>query len=109
MLKDLIAGAKDVEIIEADVPEWGTKVWLRQLSVEARLKLMEKVNDDNVSKLSVYVLLHTLCDQDGVLVFGPDDYDVLAVKNARVIDRLGKLAGETNMMTGSAVEDAKKN
>lgn len=107
-LRDLIQQARDVEVVPVDVPEWGCRVYLRQLSVRDRLALMQLVTDDNAGKLSVYCLLYTLCDEAGTLVFGSDDYDTLAAKNAKVVDRLGRRAAEINHMTGDAVEAAKE-
>lgn len=108
-LREIITQARDVEVVPVQVPEWGCTVHIRQLSVRDRIQLMQKVNDDEAGKLSVYALLFTLCDEAGTLVFTPQDYDLLASKNARVIDRLGKQAAEINHMVGDAVDDAKKN
>jgi len=106
-LKQLIAAARDVEVTPVEVPEWGTVVHLKQLNVSERISLMDKVTESNTGKLSVFTLLFTLCDQDGVLVFGADDYELLAAKNARVIDRLGHRAAELNRMVGDAIGEAK--
>jgi hypothetical protein len=108
-LKGLIIKARDTKVTEVDVPEWNTKVYLKELSVKDRHDLLEQVTEANEGKLGVYVLLHTLSDADGNLVFTKDEYNLLADKNVKVIDRLAKLAYEVNGMKAGAVDEAKKN
>lgn len=107
-LKDQIARADDRKVTPVPVPEWDCTVYLRQLSVEERNALVAQIDTAEAGRLTVYILLHALCDEAGNPVFGPDDYAILAGKNARVVDRLGKEASALNMMLASSLDDAKK-
>ena len=82
-LKQSIIDANDSALTLEHVPEWCCDVYIRQLTVADRLQLMEKVNDDNAGKLSVFILMFTLCDSDGKLLFTNDDYDVLGSKKCK--------------------------
>lgn len=107
-LKEQITNARDVEITPLEVPEWGTTVYLKQVNVKERIALVEQINEANMGngRLSVFTVLFTLCDESGNLVFGPDDYDLVASKNSRVVDRISNKAWDLNSMP---VEEAKKN
>jgi hypothetical protein len=109
-LKETITSARDFELLAVEVPEWGTTVHLKQLSVAERLALVDQIDGSPDGKLGVLALLHTLCEADGKLVFDPKtDYDLVAAKSARVVDRLSKLSSQLNKMQPGAVEAAKKN
>ncbi|MBN9520840.1 hypothetical protein J0H58_20355 [bacterium] len=107
-LRDLIERADDRKVAPVEVPEWNCTVYLRQLSVDERNTLISQLNEDNAGRFPVYVLLSCLCDERGNPVFTNKDYAVLAGKNARVVDRLGREASRLNYMTGDALDDAKK-
>lgn len=108
-LRDTILASKG-ELHPVEVPEWGCTVFVREISVEERSRLFAKLEEkDHEARLSVWVCLFTLADAEGNRLFTEDDYDALASKPAKVIDRLGRIAADRNLMQASAVEDAKKN
>lgn len=108
-LREYIESAQDLNITAVVVPEWKTTAYLRELTVGERQKLFDLVDVNPAGRLGVYVLLYTLCEKGGERVFGDEDYAVLASKNAKVVDRLGRLAMEHNAMLGGSVDTAKKN
>lgn len=107
-LKEQIARADDRKVKVVPVEEWGCTVYLRQLSVDERNALVKQIDEAEDGRVTVFILLHSLCDHEGNPVFGPEDYAILAGKNARVVDRLGREASELNMMLASSLDDAKK-
>lgn len=109
-LREQIASVKDYELEQVFVPEWNTDIYLRSITVGERVKLYTLLDDKTTeSRLSIWLVMFCLTEADGKRVFTEDDYDLIASKNAKVIDRLGKRAAELNMMMATAVEDSKKN
>lgn len=108
-LKESIANANDGNLRAVEVPEWSTTVHIKELAVKDRLALMQQIDKAHDGTFGVFVLLHTLADENGKLVFSEEDYDLLASRNAKVVDRLAKVAYEVNGMQAGALDDAKKN
>lgn len=109
-LRELISGVKDYRLEAVEVPEWNTTVHLREITVSERDKLLGKFETPmRETAAYAHILLHSLCDENGNRVFGDDEYETLASKNAKVIDRLAKQALKLNAINAEAVDDAKKN
>lgn len=109
-LRDQISSVKDYKLEPVKVPEWDTTVYLREITVAERSKLLAKFETPRTeSDAYAHILLHSLCDENGTRVFSDDEFDTLASKNAKVIDRLSKQALKLNAINAEAVEDAKKN
>lgn len=109
-LKEQIKNAQDCKVEKVHVPEWDATIHLKQISLGERVSLWTKLEEKgHEARLTAHILLVCICDEHGKRVFTDDDYDILAAKNAKVVDRLGKQAGELNSMVSAAVDDAKKN
>jgi hypothetical protein len=96
----------DKNVIQVDVPEWG-ETYIRQLSVAERLKFWTGL--ESVDHVGVYLLLYCLCDRDGKRLYGDDDFNEIADRNAIVVDRVASVAGAHSHLTRNAVDEAKKN
>ena len=110
LTKDAILGAEDSNVTAVSVPEWQGEVSLRVISGTARAQLeamMSRRQKDNGSDtlegVRGWLLVRSICDETGDLVFDQDDADALEAKSAIVIDRLfdaavahSKLWGDTD-------------
>lgn len=87
---------------EVFVPEWNDTVFVRALSMVNRMKLMDAINANfeahtewkedqekpedqrqgiarvDILDQAILTLLFAICDEQGELLFGIDDYDLLA-------------------------------
>lgn len=92
-----ILGSDDREIERVPVPEWGGFVFVRNLSgaerdqYEAdsiRYNRKGEPAGANLENARSRLLVMTICDQDGDLLFTPADLEALGRKNSRPLDRL---------------------
>lgn len=116
LTKDMIAKADDLQPVPVDVPEWDGRIYMRAMSSGEREQWFKdwtalKGGDEStqVDKLRERYLVRTLSDADGNLLFDDASMEILAAKNAVVVDRLFDKAQEINGITESKVEDAAGN
>jgi len=89
--KDDIFKAKDFEIKEIEVPEWGGSIFIKSMSGYARAKLVADVqNKIDLDKLQLRVLINCICDSEGKLLFSEADLQKLGTKNPEVLSMLEK-------------------
>jgi hypothetical protein len=108
-LKELILKSSDSKLEAVEVPEWSATVYLKPLTVETRAELFKKIDGAEKATVPTWLVLYTLCNESGELVFSPEDYGLLAGKSAVVIDRLMKKACDMNGIGPDAIDEAKKN
>lgn len=104
LTRDQIVEVDDTEYAVVQCPEWGGDVRLKSIkgsqrdSYEQSL-ILERGGNRSVNLRNARAKLIVLCavDEQGRLLFTPDDLNVLGRKNARPLDRLfdacQKLAG----------------
>lgn len=102
-----------VRVERVEVPEWGDAVHLRELTAGERdlyegasieAKGMAKWRDVRAKLLSL-----SLCDEQGVRLFGDGDIQQLSTLPAGIADRLWEKALKLNRMTKDDVEALEKN
>lgn len=95
---------------EVQVPEWGGSVYIKTMSAGHR-EQWESSFDSNLNNKAVRasILVLTLCDENGVLLFSPDDVAKLNEQDGHIIDRLFQEATKHNRILKEASEEAKKN
>ena len=120
-LRAAILAVKDVEPVPIDVPEWklGEPVYVRPMSAGQRDRwegeLLERTERRKesiaaaVEDLRAVFLAKCLCDENGVLVFGPDDIEALGAKSYRAIDRAYDKAQTINGLSEADVQELEKN
>lgn len=93
--KNAILAANDMPLQKVSVPEWGGEVYLRPMSGTARaefeLRLVgaKKQSGEYIGPgMRGFILVNTLCDADGGLLFTAADIDAIESKNATVLARL---------------------
>lgn len=95
-----------------DVPELGGRVIVRSLSAGERDRFeAEQIERRQAGGGAVYhnfrarLLVWCLIDEDGALLFGPDDVEVLAALPARALQPAFNAAAALNAMTPDDVEE----
>lgn len=105
--------ANDSPREEVDCPEWGGTVFVRTLSAAERDRWEIRCEDLKtkglLSNVRASLLVLTLCDADGKLLFTENDAVELGKKSAAVVDRLFDVARRLNGIGQEQVEAAKKN
>ena len=100
LTRDAILFAPDLTLEPIEVPEWGGTVHLRVMNGATMLKLSELPKADFTGAL----LVHTLCDADGKLLFAPEDVEQVMNKNHAVLQRLIVAAIRINSLDPAAAE-----
>lgn len=115
--KSDILEASDLITETVDVPEWGGSVIVRAMSGTQRdqyeASLMTRGADGklevNTQNMRAKLVLYTVVDESGALLFSADELDALAAKSAVAIERISEVAQTLNGLNRSAIADAEKN
>ena len=86
-----------------DVPEWGTTVYLRKLTVDDQIALSEGVE---AKDMPVKVLLHCLVDEDGERALTDEDAALLGKEDFPLILRLFAEAAKLNGLSSKELDEA---
>ena len=116
LTRDQILAAIDVKIEPVECPEWGGTIYVRNMTGKAREKFersryrmhgkdIEVVHENTRASL----LVASVCDKDGNLVFTEADIDALNEKNGAVLDRLFDVAQRLSAMRKEDIEARAKN
>ncbi|ACC76152.1 hypothetical protein PPMP20_18995 [Paraburkholderia phymatum] len=112
-----ILGANDLESQTVDVPEWGGSVIVRAMTGAQRdaydAALLRRNDEGKLEvdtlNMRAKLVLWTVVDEAGALLFTPDELDALAAKSAGAIERIADAAARLNGLHRDAVADAAKN
>jgi hypothetical protein len=112
LTRDDILKADDRKVVDVDVPEWGGPVRLRALSGRqraefdaVRARILEAGSKD-YGDILMCLLVRSMVDEDGELLFTDDDADALGEKLHGALDRLFDAAMELNGLSERAIDDA---
>lgn len=114
LTKDAILAAKDLQVVDVDVPEWGGKVQLRPMTAGERevfeQEIVSNMNSKNrPNNIRAFLVHLSLVDEQGNLLFTKEEVDALGKKSAVVLNRLALKCQEINGMTTKEVEELEKN
>ncbi len=112
-----IIDAQDIETETVEVAEWGGAVIVRAMSGAERDRFQQScmiVRADGKHEAdmrNVQAKLVAMCavDENGNLLFGPDEVEHLAAKSAVAIERVFDVAQRLNGLAPGAVGEAVKN
>ena len=105
-LRDKIEASQtrpDRKPVPMDVPEWGTTVYLRKLSVDDQISMSEGVE---AKDMPVKVLLHCLVDENGERALTDEDAALLGKEDFPIIMRLFAEAAKLNGLTTKELDEA---
>ncbi|GAC1475640.1 MAG: hypothetical protein NVSMB9_28520 [Isosphaeraceae bacterium] len=106
--KAQILAADDLRRDVVEVPMWGGSVHVRTLRLSERLALEKALADAPVNALAILVAA-SVCDDQGVLLFSPDDIPALEAKSVEALSILAPAITRLNKITTSDVEELAKN
>lgn len=100
-----------------EIPEWGGEVRLKAMSGADREAMEAAVYEDVGGKMQLkkgvsYIaemLIRTWCDDDGNLLFKPDEINLIQEKDAVILARIFKVATEVNGLSGEEEREIEKN
>ncbi len=89
-----------------DVPEWGCRVKVREMSMGAYQQVQEKATDQrgglDESKLQAYLVLAGIVEPD----LGDDAYEWVRAQSMRAVNRVLEKVMELSGMGGAFIEDS---
>ena len=95
------------------IPEWGGEVYVRSFGGEARdswegeqAQLYQA--DKGHQNFRARLVVACVCDQDGNLLFKPQDAKWLGTKNAKALDRIFEVAKRLNGIGEAEIDELKK-
>jgi hypothetical protein len=95
-----ILAADDLQTAYVEVPEWKGTVKIRQLSADESLKFFETNKDPQHQKTSnLRLVMASAIKEDGSLLFTQDQFNNLAKKSMRAINRISDAALNLNAFT----------
>lgn len=111
LTRDQILAVQDCKIEEVVIPEWhDCIVRVKALSGALRDKIEASVvgqsgTERNYVNLRARMVVHTVVDESGSLMFNEGDVKALGSKNACALDRIFDVAQRLSGMTKEDVED----
>jgi hypothetical protein len=106
--EQLIAQAKP-KVINVAVPEWGGDVFLRDITAGQRDQYdgfqIDQQGSAKYANFRARLLVLSLCDSEGVRLFGDGDVGVVSALPAQTIDRLWEQAA---VLCGLKAEEVEK-
>lgn len=116
-MSDLLAKIKAADkqdLKEVDVPEWGIKVYIRQLTVGERDSLESEVYNNKATgnaldNMRSRFLARVMCDEKGKPLCKPNEFEQIANLSARPMERIFEAAQAHCRLDGDAIETTAKN
>ena len=101
-----ILSAEDFEYDNVPVPEWGGNVRLKSMTADTAIKFTEGLKTPSAQKNSnVKILLLSIVDDDGHLLFTETQLAELRVKSLKIINMLANRALVLNGMGEEAEKE----
>jgi hypothetical protein len=103
-----ILAASDCSIETVDISEWGGPVAIKTFDGATRSKLIKPTKDGAIPDDWVErIIVATVCDLTGKLLFTEADIPELSKKSAVVLEKIFTLAAKLNGLSADAVEKEK--
>lgn len=111
LTRENILAEDDLKLVEVAVPEWpkcGGHVWVKGLPGDEAEDLICDASEGIKGKRA-QLLVHTVCNDKGELLFTAADAEALNQKHTTVLDRIADAAMELNGLGVAAQERLAKN
>lgn len=116
LTRDAILGAKDLATEVVEVPEWGGVVHVRSLTgaerdqFEAAVVEFRGTNPQiNLKNTRARLVAMTVIDENGKLLFGDGDIEMLGAKSGAALDRVFAVAQRLSGLSRADVDQLAKN
>ena len=100
---------KPITIERVDVPGYDEPFYVRVMSTDQRDKYDLDCQSSQGSDLRAKLLVWSVCDQDGVLIFKPEDKPALSAKDATETQPIFEKSATLNKFFTKDVETLEKN
>lgn len=109
--KAAILAAIDLQTEDVPVPEWSGTVRVAVMSGKARDDFFARQGEGGLpySQFAAMVLVATIVDENGALMFDASDIEALRAKSPAATERVFSVAMRINGIGPKAAEDAEKN
>lgn len=112
--REEILAAADLARIEVDIPEWGGRYYVGELSGLARGELERQISEHLKANTfrehhRALAVIACLTDETGIRIFTYADTDALSAKSGKVLERIGKYADKLNKLSDEEIEGLAKN
>lgn len=114
-IRDNILNAKVKKLHEVSItdPEWGVDtLYIKLMNGRERLafqKEAQKMKGNDESLVIPFVLIHTVCDEEGKPIFSSDDSEAILNLNGTEVDKLFTASLKVNGLMDNSLEETKKN
>jgi hypothetical protein len=112
LTRDQILSAEDRRSVEVDVPEWGGRVRLAEMTAKQRdsyeTAVVKAREADEPLNLRAAYVCRCLVDEDDQPLFALSDLEDLSAKAGGVLDRLFLEAVKLNQQTKEATDELPK-
>jgi hypothetical protein len=120
LTKDQILKADDLSFEEVEVKEWGGTVRVRMMTAGERDDYESAIYDFNLDdkdatatfkreNFRAELVIRTVCDDKGKLMFSKGDIPALSGKGARPVQKLFNIASKLNGISAEDEEELVKN
>jgi len=113
LTRDDILKLDDCKVIELEMPEWDTTVYIRTMSGHERdtleMEARRMLKTGNAVDLRARYAAYSLSDPDGKRMFSDLDIPRLAKKSGIALDRIMEASERHNRIGPAAIEEAEKN
>jgi hypothetical protein len=112
--REQILEAQDRKQVEMEVPEWGGRIVIRELTGAERGDFEKRIaGAAKVGMLAQHyralVVIASVCGEDGKRLFSFDDIDAVSAKAGKVLDLVAAKADELNKLSDAEIEALAKN
>jgi hypothetical protein len=112
-----IVDAQDIQTETVEVPEWGGAVIVKMMSGAQRDQYVQSATtlrpdgtrETNMVNVQSRLVVMCAVDEQGNLLFGPDEVEHLGRKSAKAIERVFTVASRLNGLGSDDVGEAVKN
>ncbi len=110
----ILAGRGKFKTQTVSVPEWGGDVVVREMTAGSRDAFEAMAQDARSGKLNAKdfrarLLLATVCDETGKLIFGPEDVAAVSELPSLAVTKVFEAAVHLNGLAKADVDAAEKN
>jgi len=114
LTRDQILAAADVVKELVAVPEWGGEVWVRTPTGKARdefegAMILAGQSPAMYHNIRARLAAASICDDDGLLIFEPEDVEELGQKSAAALDRVFAVAQRLAGLTAADMKELEGN
>ena len=105
--RDAILASDDLKTERVNVPEWGGDVLVRVMTGRQRdnWEMLCQKAKDGVEGVMALLVIDTVCDNKGELLFTADDLEKINKRSCAVLSRIFEVALKLNKLKPSEIDE----